>query len=110
MGLTIKQKWDSAITAQKLKAGITLYGETAAKKLEASAKVTAPWEDRTGNARNSIQGKFIWKGKNSIIELSGNTDYFLYLELANEKNYAVLLPTIEREGPSVLEGYKNIFK
>ncbi|MGO3751210.1 MAG: HK97 gp10 family phage protein [Peptoniphilaceae bacterium] len=94
----------------KLKSGIELYGNTAAKQLEASAKTNAPWTDRTTNARNSIQSNFNWKGKKAVIEVSGNVDYFVYLELANKKKNAILVPTIQKEGKSILEGYRRIFK
>lgn len=67
------------------------------------------WIDRTGNARNSIRGDFGWKGKHAVITLSGNTDYFVYLELAHGKAYAVLVPTIERYSPEILKGYRRIF-
>lgn len=110
LALIIKEVFKAEDTFNKLRAGINLYGETASKKLEGTAKSKAPWTDRTGNARNSIQGRFYWEGKSPTIELSGNVDYFVYLELAHEKRNAVLVPTMESEGPSVLEGYKNIFK
>ena len=108
--IVIKKSFDSNGVNAKVRAGIELYGATASKKLEGNAKQYADWQDRTGNARNSIQGNFNWKGKKATIELSGNVDYFVYLELAHEKKYAVLIPTIQKDGPEVLEGYREIFK
>lgn len=110
MALIVKEVFKAEEVFNKLKAGIELYGGTASKQLEGTAKAKAPWIDRTGNARNSIQGRFLWQGKTPTIELSGNVDYFVYLELAHEKRNAILVPTLESEGTSVLEGYRNIFK
>lgn len=92
----------------KARRAIQMYGATQAKQLEAAAKKDAPWVDRTSNARNSIQGDFEWQGPEACIVLSGNVDYFPYLELTNSKKYAVLVPTIQRASPEVLAGYKRL--
>lgn len=91
-----------------VRAAIELYGNTAAGNLESYAKAGAPWIDRTSNARNSIQGKFEWQGKKAVINLSGNMDYSVYLELAMGKKYAILVPTIQKHGPNVVKGYKKV--
>ena len=48
------------------------------------------------------------KPNTSRITLAHGVDYGLWLELANEKNYAIIYPTIKIKGPVVLEGLKNI--
>ncbi len=93
--------------ARRVKAGIGLFGDTEAKRMEAYAKENRPWIDRTGNARNSIQGKFGWRGNDATIRLSGNMPYSVWLELAYGKKYAILKPTIERHAPAILKGYKK---
>ncbi len=93
-----------------MRAAIGLYADTAAKKMESDAKREAPWIDRTGNARNSIQGDFGWEGDKCKIVLSGNMDYSVYLELAHEKKYAILEPTIQKNAPEVLRGYQRLVK
>jgi len=92
----------------KVKAAITAYGKTAASKLEAEAKKDAPWTDRTSNARNSLQGKFITRPGVSRISLSGNMSYSPWLELANEKKYAILKPTMFKYGYEIVKGYQRI--
>jgi len=91
----------------KLKAGLGLVADTSAKMLEASAKADAPWQDRTGAARNTIQGDWAWKGDHLIITVSGNEDYSASLELGYEKRYAVLVPTIQRHAPSIIKAYRR---
>lgn len=92
-----------------VRAAIGVFADTAAKKMEREAKQNASWIDRTSNARNSIQGSFGWKGKHAVISLSGNMDYSVFLELAHEKRYAILVPTIQRNAPEVLSAYRRIF-
>lgn len=99
-------KFDEVLT--KVKAGIQLFGETAGKDLEAKAKTNAPWTDRTGNARNSIQGGFQWNDKSGMIYVSGNTDYFKYLELYHEKKWAILWPTITENQSEILNAFEGM--
>ncbi len=94
--------------ARKVRAAIGLFGDTEAKRMETYAKENRKWIDRTSNARNSIQGKFGWRGDNAVIRLSGNVDYFVWLELAYGKRYAILRPTIEKHAPAILRGYQRV--
>lgn len=93
---------------RKLKAAVALYSDTAGKKLEQEAKTKAGWTDRTALARQTIQGGYEWQGPVCYIYVTGNTDYFPYLELANEKRFAVLYPTIQQMQPSILKGLDNL--
>lgn len=110
MRIKVTNKLDFKAVEQKIKAAIGLYADTAAKKMEGEAKNNAPWTDRTGNARNSIQGDFGWIGNQAVITLSGNMEYSVYLELANEKRFAILKPTIDRNAPEILKGYQRLVK
>jgi len=62
------------------------------------------WRDRTGEARRSIMGGAEWDGNGMDIYVCGGTEYFQYLELGNEKRFAVLAPSIEALGAEILEG------
>lgn len=96
-----------AVEAQ-VKAALSTYGNTAAAKLEGEAKRNASWTDQTANARNSIQGDFSLDGSLARISLSGNTDYFIFLELAKEKRYAILSPTMESNAVEIIQGYQKV--
>ena len=93
---------------KRIRTAIGLYGDTAAKKMEGEAKANKPWVNRTGNAVNSIQGDFDWQGDNAVITLSGNVDYFVYLELGYGKRYSILVPTIQENASEILKGYKKL--
>lgn len=105
-----KNTFNADAAMQKVKAAIGLYAQTAALKLEREAKSNAPWQDRTTNARNSIQGNSGWEGSQAIIRLSGNMSYSVYLELAHGKRYAVLIPTIRKNAASVIKGYEKVVR
>jgi hypothetical protein len=108
MSMRVTNKTNFKAVENKVRAAIGLFADTAAKKMEGEAKNNASWTDRTSNARNSIRGEFGWKGNKAVIILSGNMEYSPYLELANEKKYAILVPTIQRNAPEVLKAYKKV--
>jgi L-ascorbate metabolism protein UlaG (beta-lactamase superfamily) len=93
---------------KKLKAAVSVYAETVGAKLTSEAKRNAKWTDRTALARQSITSSFNWKGNTCTIYVSGNTDYFPYLELANEKRLAVLYPVIQENYTSVFDGFSKL--
>lgn len=109
MGFNVKSTFNNKATEALVRAAIGVFADTAAKKMEADAKQNAQWTDRTSNARNSIQGNFGWKGKHAVITLSGNMEYSSYLELAHEKKYAILIPTIQKHSPEILKAYRRVF-
>ncbi len=94
----------------KAKAKIGLYCDAAGKKLESEAKENAPWTDRTGDARKTIQGGKEWEGDKCIAYIAGNKDYSEYLEFANEKKHAVLWPTVNKMQDEIIKGMKNIIE
>lgn len=94
----------------KNRAAIGLYADTAGKVLVAHAKTNAKWTDRTAIARQTITQGYGWVGSTCYFYISGNTDYFPFLELAHEKKYAVLYPTIRALYPEVLAGMRELWR
>jgi len=94
----------------KMKAAVGVYCDTAGKKLEREAKKIAPWKDRTPLARPTMQGGMEWQGAKCRVYLSGNVDYFKYLEFAHEKKYAVIFPVIHANSKKMLEGMHKILE
>lgn len=94
----------------KVQQGTRLYAETAATKMINDAKVKAPWDDKTGNSRGTMDYEVISKGKSMEIRLRGNTPHFKYLELCHEKRNAILWPTIQKWSGQVLSGWVKVIK
>ena len=108
--IRVRNNFNTRQVSNRVRAAIGVYADTAAKQMEREAKQNANWDDRTTNARNSIQGNFNWQGDNAIITLSGNMDYSVFLELAHEKRFAILKPTIERNAPVVISAYQRLVR
>lgn len=95
--------------SERMEAAVDLYVETAARELEGEMKKDAPWTDRTGAARGRLtstvhkENRYVY-----VIRLSHGVWYGVYLELAHEKKYAVIQPTIVKKQYEVLSGFKNL--
>ncbi|MBV1816857.1 hypothetical protein ACIR03_02725 [Clostridium cochlearium] len=94
----------------KSKAAIGVYADTAGKKLEEHAKKNAPWTDRTGLARKTIEGGKEWDSEKCIVYVAGNMEYSPYLELCNDKRYATLKPAVDKLSPEILNGLNKILE
>lgn len=94
----------------KTRAALGLYADTVAKKMEAHAKSNKPWVDRTGRAKQSLNSSWKWVGDVARVELSHGVYYGIYLELCNEKRYAIIKPTIDIISPQAIRGLNKILK
>ncbi len=100
----------------QVKSNIVKYGDDMVQKgmdaieratgdAEAYAKTNAPWTDRTGNARNSIQASGpVMKGRTIVGAVAIGMFYGKYLELSNGGKYRIIKPAVELMSPRVL-GY-----
>lgn len=93
----------------RVEKAVLSYGSTSAAKIEAEAKKNRPWTDRTAQARQRLHGECRKIPKGIRILLSHGVDYGAYLELCNEKMYAIVYPTLRKEAPKIMEGMQGIF-
>ncbi|APM41419.1 hypothetical protein BS101_22060 (plasmid) [Clostridium kluyveri] len=120
----------------KMKAAVGVYCHSTGKKMESYAKNNAPWNNRTGNARQTIKGDFKWENESKCAAyVAGNMDYSPYLELAHAKGkstdnevgmevapsfeqlelgregkYAILRPTVRKLTPEFVTGMANLLE
>lgn len=95
--------------SNKLAITVLMYATTKASGLQAYMKEHRPWTDRTGLAKATLNAKVSQPSNTTIrITLSHGVDYGKWLELAHGKNWAIIGPTINTEGPKVLEGFENL--
>ena len=85
-----------------------VMARNAAKQMEADAKASAPWKDRTGLARGGITGNSVRSGSIFTITLSGSVRYMVYLELAHGKKWAILWPTMQKHQQQILDTFARI--
>lgn len=92
-----------------------------AAAVETYAKENAGWTDRTALARNGLRGYTsdapaegypLEELAEEVVALylSHQMDYGIYLELANEGRYAIILPTLEAHYGKIKAMLDGIFK
>lgn len=78
-------------------------------KIEDYMKTSAPWTDRTTNARNGLASHHVKVGKfRHWILLTHSVHYGIYLETKNNGRYAVIIPTLNVYGPKVMKTFTKI--
>lgn len=92
----------------KTETALMMVVEAGAAKMEAYAKANRPWQDRSSRARNGLQGLGSKVSDGFLISLSHSVDYGIHLEMRSNKKYAILMPTINKIGPEVIEGFKTV--
>lgn len=77
---------------------IRAFAETGALKMQQYAQKNAKWKDRTGAARQRLQGSVQNRGNVIRMQVAYGVDYGIYLEYKHEKRYAILPDTIRIVG------------
>lgn len=104
---TLKKNLDKM--SEKLGAVILMYSATKASEIQSKMKLNRPWTDRTGMAKALLTAKVSQPNKNIVrITLAHGVDYGIWLELAHEKNYAIIAPTVKDEGPRIVSDLNNL--
>ena len=89
---------------------LNLYATNAALKLQNYARDNAPWTDRTGHARQRLTGTTSRIDKGYRITLAHGVDYGKWLELAHEKKYAIIQPTILVNSNEIIAGLNKLLE
>ena len=104
---TLKKNLDKM--SEKLGAVILMYAATKASELQGKMQANRPWTDRTGMAKATLRARVSQPSKTIVrITLSHGVEYGIWLELANEKNYAIVAPTVREEGPRIVQDLNNL--
>lgn len=68
------------------------------------AKENAPWEDRSGDAREGLDADVDWKGDVIVWQMFHTVPYGIYLETRWSGRFAIIMPTLEEYAPRVGRG------
>lgn len=75
--------------------------EDAADEILAYAQATAPWSDRTGDARSGLDVSVETAGNEVILTLFHTVEYGQWLETIQNGEFAIIMPTLELYAPIV---------
>lgn len=103
------EKWlDSSESKSQI--AIKMFAQEGAKKFENYAKINRPWTDRTGHARQRLTGYVETFSDKTRINIAHGVYYGVYLELCNEKRFAILQKTVNALSTEVLNGFKDLLR
>jgi hypothetical protein len=74
-----------------------------ADECEQYMKDNAPWQDRTGDARDGLNAHRYENGDVQGVELAHGVDYGIFLEFKFGGRDAIVIPTLEVMGPRMME-------
>lgn len=95
--------------SERLTYAVLMQADTQAKEIESYAKSNRRWTDRTGLAKANLRCTVSQPRKNLVrITLAHGVNYGIWLELANEKRYAIVKPTLDIYGPRVMSNFRNL--
>lgn len=95
---------------KKVEAGLMIYGETVAKDFESYAKDNRPWTDRTGAARQRLNGYVEAFMHGVRVCIAHGVPYGIHLELGHGKKYAILEPTVRLKSNDAIKGIKAMWQ
>jgi hypothetical protein len=75
---------------------------------EGHSRQTAPWTDRTGNARAGLTATTEHSVNLHAINLFHTVPYGIWLEIAHGGEYQVILPTIQDRGPRLMASFAGL--
>jgi hypothetical protein len=70
--------------------------EQIAQSMLDDAKSNAPWNDRTGAARDGLDVDVSEEGDEVVVTLMHTVDYGIWLETIQSGRFAIIMPTLEK--------------
>lgn len=94
----------------KLDGALFAFTEYWSDEVRNHARQTAPWTDRTGNARLGLSTATEHERDMHSIILFHRMPYGIWLEVRFGGRYAVILPTIRTKGKEVMSGARDLMR
>lgn len=92
----------------RIDVALRIYADTSAIKLQNIMRTEAKWTDRTAHARQRLTGTASKVSKGFRIALAHGVDYGVWLELAHEKRFAIIQPTILVNANDIMKGLEGL--
>jgi hypothetical protein len=102
-----------ALLPEQIKENITLTVDYAADFGTTWMKKAAPWHDNTSNARNGLftatsHALGVGSTGEHRILFSHGVDYGIWLEVANQGRYQIIMPTVKAIGDQLFKGLDSL--
>lgn len=88
---------------EKVEAALLINAKTEAAWAESYMKANRPWTDRTSRAKTSLRCQADKVDDGIRLTFSHGVWYGIWLELAHEKNWAIIQPTLNQQGQKMFD-------
>lgn len=92
----------------KMREHMELIALEFAVELQNYAQNHAPWNDRTGDARQGLQADTFNERDSMGVIIFHTVEYGIWLEVRWGGRYAIIIPTVEQKGPELLARMQGI--
>lgn len=92
----------------KMHAALGTFMEYESGNVQDYMRANAPWTDRTGNARQGLFAKHEASLTSHKIVCYHTMPYGIWLEVAHDGQYRIIVPTIQSEGKRVMNGIRKL--
>ncbi|WPH57968.1 hypothetical protein SEA_LUCKYLEO_19 [Gordonia phage LuckyLeo] len=95
---------------RKLDNAIELIIDVGAARGEVHMKNNAPWTDRTGAARSGLTTMTHHEDEKSTVVFAHSVDYGIWLEVKNDGEYEVIMPSVVHTGKEIMADFDKLFR
>jgi len=95
---------------RRLIAAVYALASEWASRLAAEMRSTAPWTDRTGNARRGLFGRVVRIAAGAVLILGHSVSYGIYLERRWAGRYAIVTPTLQRNYAAIMASLQQLVR
>lgn len=97
--------------AEEKRAGCEGVARVTGANAENYAKTNHRWLNRTGHAQAGLNGGSYWEDPTVLkVYLAHSVEYGIYLELANDRHYAILEEAISEYKQQFYDGVKKVME
>jgi len=93
----------------RIDALVAVVVDYSADKATRYMKTNAPWTDRTGNARQTLQARAQHKPFEHVIRMFGGMPYQIWLEIRWGGRYSIIAKSIKPVGANTMKLLKGLF-
>ena len=116
--MALKLDWNKSLLNKtleemkpKIRTATLMFAIREAQQLRSYMQINRPWTDRTGEAKRRLNATVSQESEDVIrITLAHGVDYGIWLEVAHERKYAIIGPTIKTQGPEVAKKFSGFMQ
>lgn len=116
--MALKLDWNKSVLSKmldemkpKIRTATLMFAIREAQQLRSYMQINRPWTDRTGEAKRRLNAVVSQESEDVIrITLAHGVNYGYWLEVAHERKYSIIGPTIKTQGPEIAKKFSGFMQ